>query len=130
MKDPNTEAARWLRQAESDLRYAELGLRSGFYAQVCFQCQQICEKAIKALHYARGERIVFGHSLIELSSSLDVVAQFAESFALLDQYYIPTRYPNGLPGAIPSDAYTEAQATAAVSVSRRLIEVVRPHTES
>ena len=130
MKDSNTEAVRWLKQAESDLSYAELGLSAEFFAQVCFQCQQICEKAIKALRYARGERMVFGHSLIELSAALEAVAHFRESFALLDQYYIPTRYPNGLPGGIPSDAYTKAQATAAVSVSRQVIEVVSQQVQS
>ena len=56
MKEPNKEADRWLKQAESDLAYAELGLRERFFAQVCFQCQQVCEKAIKALRYGRGER--------------------------------------------------------------------------
>ena len=31
------EADRWLSQAEDDLRFARLGLREGYYAQVCFQ---------------------------------------------------------------------------------------------
>ena len=58
---------RWLRQAEDDLAYAELGLRAGFCPRVCFQCQQICEKAIIALRYGRDERPVFGHAPVELA---------------------------------------------------------------
>ena len=125
MKEPNREADRWLRQAESDLAYAAVGLREGFAAQVCFQCQQVCEKAVKALRYARGERVVPGHALVELAVPLEVMARFREELATLDQYYVPTRYPNGLPGGIPADVYTTAQATKAVGIARRIVAVVR-----
>ena len=57
MKRPRLEAGRWLAQAESDLRFAELGLREGFHAQACFTCQQAAEKALKALHYLGGARV-------------------------------------------------------------------------
>lgn len=125
MREPNREADRWLKQAESDLAYAELGLREGFYAQVCFQCQQVCEKAIKALRYGRGERVVLGHALVELAASVPVMARFRDSLAVLDQYYVPTRYPNGLPGGIPSDVYTGDQAAAAVDTARQVVAAVR-----
>lgn len=125
MKEPNREADRWLRQAESDLGYAELGLREGFFAQACFQCQQVCEKAIKALRYGRGERIVFGHALVELTASLEEMAEFRQRLSVLDQYYVPTRYPNGLPGGIPADVYTGEQAAAAVDTARRVVAAVR-----
>jgi hypothetical protein len=49
MKNSHGEARRWLVQAESDFRFATLGLERGFYAQCCFLCQQAAEKAIKAL---------------------------------------------------------------------------------
>ena len=124
MKEPNRESDRWLKQAESDLAYAELGLREGFFAQVCFQCQQVCEKAIKALRYGRGERAVLGHALVELAAPLEVMARFRESWAVLDQYYVPTRNPNGLPGGIPSDVYTGTQATEAVEIARQVVAVV------
>lgn len=125
MKEPNREAGRWLRQAESDLGYAELGLREGFFAQTCFQCQQVCEKAIKALRYGRGERIVIGHALVELAASLEVMAGFRQRLSVLDQYYVPTRYPNGLPGGIPSDVYTRDQAAVAVDTARSVVAAVR-----
>ena len=125
MKEANREADRWLRQAENDLAYAAVGLREGFAAQVCFQCQQVCEKAIKALRYGRGERAVLGHALVELAAPLEVMARFREELGMHDHYYVPTRYPNGLPGGIPADVYTRTQATEAVGVARRIIAVVR-----
>ena len=125
MKGPKAEASRWLRQAEDDLEYARLGLREGFSAQVCFQCQQICEKAIKALRYGRGERVVFGHALVELAAPLPALAGFRDRLSILDQYYVPTRYPNGLPGGVPSEVYTRTQAAAAVEVAQHVVALVR-----
>ena len=61
-----TEARRWLAQAQDDLAFARLGLREGFFAQACFLSQQAGEKALKALRYLRGDRRVLGHSLVAL----------------------------------------------------------------
>ena len=72
MKDPRLEAERWIMQAENDLEFARSGLREGFYAQVCFLCQQIGEKAMKAIHYRKGERFVIGHSIYKLLRSLNI----------------------------------------------------------
>ncbi len=70
MKQPKAEAGRWLAQARSDLAFAEVGVREGYYAQACFMCQQTAEKALKALHYLGGARLVFGHSVVELLEPL------------------------------------------------------------
>lgn len=51
MKESREEGLRWLLQAENDLDFARLGLGGGFYAQVCFQAQQVCEKLLKAHRY-------------------------------------------------------------------------------
>lgn len=69
MRRPKAEARRWLAQAENDLAFAELGLREGFFAQTCFICQQAAEKALKALCYLRGDRVVLGDSLDGLPRS-------------------------------------------------------------
>ena len=56
---------------------------------------------------------------------LEVMARLRDELAVLDQYYVPTRYPNGLPGGIPSDVYTRAQASAVVDIACRIVAVVR-----
>jgi HEPN domain-containing protein len=95
LKAPRTEAVRWLRQAENDLEYARLGAREGFNAQVCFLCQQICEKALKSNHYgAMAKRMVLGHSLVELAQPLKLDEALRAKLSVIDQYYIPTRYRN------------------------------------
>ena len=129
LKENSSEAARWFLQAENDLAFAKLGLREGYFSQVCFQCQQIAEKAIKSIRYNLGERIVFGHSLLELAEPLEFSDGKMNELAVLDQYYIPTRYPNGLPGGVPYKAYTKDQATNAVSVATSIVELARSKLE-
>ncbi len=131
MKEPRREARRWLKQAVNDLDFAKLGFTAGFHAQVCFQCQQICEKALKSIHYGKlGKRIVFGHSLVELSGELQLNQKTLEDLAVLDQYYIPTRYPNGLPGGMPYEVYTRKQAENALKVSKKIIRLAEDSLES
>ena len=123
------EAERWLRQAESDLAFAALGAREGFPAQACFTSQQAAEKALKAVLYLSGARFVPGHSVLELldraAADTGALRRLRDSARQLDQYYIPTRYPNGLPGSIPAEVFTDSQAEDAVGRARAFIEAAR-----
>jgi len=129
VKAARAEAGRWLRQAESDLAFAALGAREGFPAQACFTSQQAAEKALKAILYLAGARFVPGHSLVELLekavSGNEALLDLRDSARQLDQYYIPTRYPNGLPGGIPAEVFTEVQAEDAVDRARAFIQAAR-----
>jgi HEPN domain-containing protein len=112
------EARRWFSQAQADLEVVRT-LQSGrHYAAACFHSQQVAEKALKAVLYSQGGRVVLGHSVRELAQQCEApdpaFAGVAGEAALLDQFYIPTRYPNGLPApAVPSETYTAAQAETA-----------------
>ena len=128
------EAERWLRQAESDLAFAALGAREGFPAQACFTSQQAAEKAVKAVLYLSGARFVPGHSVVELldraaaavaDTDAAPLRRLQDSARQLDQYYIPTRYPNGLPGGIPAEVFTDPQAEDAVGRARSFVEAAR-----
>jgi len=46
---------------------------------------------------------------------------------ILDRFYIPTRYPNGLPDITPDAAFTEEDAATCVDYSRRIIDAVHAH---
>ena len=129
MRDSRAEAQRWLRQAENDLAFGELALREGFFAQACFVAQQTAEKALKSIAYGRGERLVIGHSIVELADGLAAgspeLAKLRERAGLLDQYYVATRYPNGLPGGVPFEAFGERQAREAIEAAREFVGVAR-----
>jgi len=55
---PKNRALDWLSQAEDDLRWAVDSRKSGHHAQSCFVCQQVGEKALKALAFSRGAQAV------------------------------------------------------------------------
>lgn len=70
--------------------------------------------AIKISHIRR---------LIQEAATFDKALRPLESTgSLLDKFYIPTRYPNGLPGGIPSDAYNEQEARQAMEWARSIIQ--------
>lgn len=124
--NPRAEAERWIAQAQSDLAFAQYGLDGGFYAQACFMCQQAGEKALKALHYLGGARLVTSHSLMRLLGALrsqhPQLSGLEEAARRLDLYYVPTRYPNGLPDDIPANVFSRAQASEAVTLARGIVE--------
>lgn len=66
MWDARAEAERWRRQAANDAAFARVALGERYYAQACFIAQQAAEKAVKAIAYGLGERVVLGHSLVTL----------------------------------------------------------------
>ena len=63
MKSSKANAEVWLDQAENDLKYAQYTVQGEYYAQACFNAQQVAEKVLKALAYLRGDRYVTGHSI-------------------------------------------------------------------
>jgi len=122
------EGKRWLSQATEDLRWARLLAHEGGWHLACFLAQQIVEKAIKAFLYAQGEEIVLGHSVERLCEAAShyqqAFAEKAKRWSLLDGYYIPTRYPNGLPDGIPAKVYTQEAAENAVRLAEEAVNWV------
>jgi HEPN domain-containing protein len=127
--DPGKEGGRWFEQAQADRKGAQLLFDGGSYHLACFIAQQAAEKALKAFLYAQGEEIVIGHSVEELcrwASEFDgSFEELREKAAPLDGYYIPTRYPNGLPDSIPARVYTKAIAKLALEMCDEVLCVVR-----
>ncbi len=131
---PHEEGTRWLLQARRDIddaRYARAGNR---FNLACFLSQQAAEKAIKSYLYAHGRVLVFGHSVASLcqdATAFDVAFEkLREQAAPLDKYYIPTRYPNGLPGGIPSEAFDQADADRALELAQNVIQFIEDHFPS
>ena len=73
--------------------------------------------------------MVIGHSVVTLLDQLvadhPALSALREAAQQLDQYYIPTRYPNGLPDGVPSDVFTRAQAEGATAAAQRIIDLAR-----
>ena len=129
MRDPKAEGRRWLKQAEYDLGTAEWLFEGERWPAACFSAQQAAEKAIKAFLYATGKRVVTGHSVVELAREAAAKEPRFEDFehagAILDRFYVPTRYPNGLPGGTAADFYGKEDASGALDLARKVVEFVR-----
>jgi len=128
-KEAKEEGKRWLEQAIEDLKWAKDLAERGGYHIACFLSQQVGEKALKAFLYAQGEEIVIGHSVERLCH---LAAKYEANFlkkvkkwAILDGFYIPTRYPNGLPDSIPAKVYTSDAAGEAVRLAGEIVDYIK-----
>ncbi|MFZ5471035.1 MAG: HEPN domain-containing protein [Myxococcota bacterium] len=126
--DASKEASRWLRQAREDLADARYAMVGGRWHLACFLAQQSAEKAIKAFLYAQSGELVRGHSVAELCGEAARIDQDFTALKIvagpLDRFYIPTRYPDSLPGGIPAEAFTAADAEGAARAAELTVERV------
>ncbi|MGO9567171.1 MAG: HEPN domain-containing protein [Desulfomonilaceae bacterium] len=125
-----SEAERWLLTAEEDLKAAEVLFRGEMYAQACFYAQQAGEKGMKALWYLL-DADPWGHSVQRLildfprRSDISDADTWIEWGALLDKFYIPTRYPNGLPDLTPGQAYRKEEAERGMDAAGKLVQACK-----
>jgi HEPN domain-containing protein len=124
------EALRWFTHAKDEFGDADdLRARERFYLAL-FHFQQAAEKALKAYLYVKVESadILYTHSVEELGTmaiEMDPDFETVASAKKLDQYCIPTRYPNSLPGGVPSRFFDDpAQAEEAMRLARAVITLV------
>ena len=92
----------------------------------CFAAHQAAELAVKALHLARGQE-AWGHVLTRLLADLpDSPAEdLVERARVLDNYYVPTRYPNGHAEGPPYEHYGSRQSAEAIEHANQIVEFVR-----
>ncbi|MFQ6101569.1 MAG: HEPN domain-containing protein [Anaerolineae bacterium] len=126
--DPREEGKRWLQQARQDIDDACYNQAGGRYHLTCFLAQQAAEKALKGYLYAQGVEKVWGYSVADLARQ---ATEYEDRFETLigvggglNRHYIPTRYPNGLPGGIPAEAFDADDAEKALRQARRIIQHV------
>jgi len=125
------EAKRWVSTARDDMDTADILKEKGKFAHACFHSQQAGEKAIKAIWYFL-DADPWGHSiqrLIEDLESVDgnvyqVLKKLIRRGMVLDRYYIPTRYPNGLPDITPDLAFSQEDADIGITYAREIISHV------
>ena len=126
---PN-RARDWFRQAEHDLSQAEESRGSGRHDWACFASQQAAEKAVKALHLALGQE-AWGHVVARLLQSLPSSHTAPEGLIdgarVLDNFYIPARYPNGHVEGPAFEHFGPVQSQRAIEHARQIPDFARPH---
>jgi HEPN domain-containing protein len=128
------EAERWCKTAEGDLDTAVILLKNKKYAHSCFHSHQSAEKAMKAVWYFH-EAEPWGHSIGKMIQDLEqkdlkaanTLGALRNDGVLLDRFYIPTRYPNGLPDLIPDEAYMEEDAKSCIDKATKILKAVKDY---
>jgi HEPN domain-containing protein len=118
----------WLDKAAEDLTVARLVLKEGHTAHGCFLAQQCIEKSLKAYLLAKVNIYPRTHKLVDLLGESEKVeptlARFLSDCLIIDQYYIPTRYPDGIPGGTAGGVPTQAEATEATEIAAQILHFV------
>lgn len=130
MKKSREESQRWFSQSEYDFEAARRNFEQKIYSYTCFLVEQAAQKALKSFLIFNGERYVWEHSVQKLvdkcSHYNEEFARLKESGAILDKYYLTTRYPDAIaPPALPYESYTEKEALEAIDLAKELLEKVR-----
>lgn len=122
---PN-RAGDWLGQAEHDLDQARESRRSGRHDWACFAAQQAAEKAVKALHLSLGQE-AWGHVVARLLRELplEVRPELIEKGRVLDQYYLPPRYPNMHAEGPSYEHFGPLQSEQGIAYADEILEFVR-----
>ena len=125
------ESLRWLTQAQDEFADAdELRKRGRFYLAL-FHFQQAAEKALKAYLYLTvksKEEVFTTHSLediLQKAWAADRDFKEVKKARKLDEYAIRSRYPDSIPGRIPSRYFDDPQeAEEAMHLAREVVELV------
>ena len=99
---PSERVAAWIRKAENDLLAVDNNLASAQvpFDVVCYHCQQVAEKYLKALLVSLGVQPTRTHDLLALLQDvrayLAVIPpdQIEKSCIILNPYSIEVRYPD------------------------------------
>jgi HEPN domain-containing protein len=116
----------WFSQAERDLEHAEESSRSARHEWACFASHQAAEKAVKALHLHLGQE-VWGHVVARLLRALPMGVDegLIEAGQVVDNFYIPSRYPNSHAEGAPFEHYGPRQSEEAILSARAIVDFVR-----
>jgi HEPN domain-containing protein len=125
------ESLRWLTQAQDEFADADELRRRGRFYLALFHFQQAAEKALKAYLYLTvksKEEVFTTHSLediLQKAWAADRDFKEVKKAKKLDEYAIRTRYPDSLPGRIPSRYFDDSQeAEEAMHLAREVVELV------
>ena len=116
----------WLEQAERNLEQAVASRKEGRHEWACFAGQQAAELAVKALHLWHGQE-AWGHAVARLLEDLPdrAPSDLIEKSKVLDNFYVPTRYPNGHPEGAPFRHYGIYQSEEAIKHAGEVLAFVR-----
>jgi HEPN domain-containing protein len=123
-----SDSSRWIELALEDEQMAELAYKAVLYNQACFHSQQGGEKCLKALLLHTEGKFPKTHSLTELLMLASLkdknVLTLKNDCLYLDQFYVPTRYPDAPLGSLPEGQPNKEDAKKALQVLSRIMKLI------
>ncbi len=120
LDDPEYE--RWRRAADSSLEMARLAADHGHHHHACLHAEQAAQQAVKGLLHGVGAGADSrGHDLTALGAlaaealRATLSDQLRSALGRLSRHYLPSRYPDALPGGAPGDHYGQDDSLQAVT---------------
>jgi HEPN domain-containing protein len=118
----------WFDRAREDLQVARLVVQERHYAHACFLSQQCIEKALKAYLLEKANTYPRVHKLVDLLAECETLdaafGAYRADCIVVDQYYIPTRYPDGVPGGLAGGLPGETEAREALNAADEVFQFV------
>jgi HEPN domain-containing protein len=105
----------WIETAKKDYRAAQILFEHGAdNSLVCFHCQQAIEKCFKGYLVKNNGVLVEGHGLVKLCKMCESYNRdfhvFLKDVALINEYYVETRYPADEPMIVSNEETKECMA--------------------
>lgn len=120
-----SRARDWFNQAVRDLEQAKDSQQAGRHEWACFAAQQAGAKSAKAVQLNFGQRKRI-YSILEIFEKLQeiipVPGEILDKAKVLDNFYIPARYPNSHPQGAPFEHYGPLQSQAAINYASEIID--------
>ncbi len=120
LDDP--EYDRWRRAADSSLEMARLAADHGHHHHACLHAEQAAQQAVKGLLHgvgagagARGHDLTALGALAEEALGANLSEELRTALGRLSRHYLPSRYPDALPGGAPGDHYRQDDSRQAVT---------------
>jgi HEPN domain-containing protein len=127
LDDP--EFRRWRAAADRALAASTAQRAANIHEWACFLAEQSAQLGMKALLHGVGAE-AWGHDLAALTArAAELVgepwpADAGRRAERLSRFYVPTRYPDAVPGGIPGDRYDAEDAVAAAEDAHALLSAV------
>lgn len=122
------EIDRWIEFAERDVHVAQITLKENVYHDTCFHAQQAIEKVLKAFILWKTGKVPRQHlisRLAKLTQEASLTKRFHKELAFLDQFYIPTRYPDAFPGSLPEGLPTKEDGQKALDYAQQIVDFIK-----
>ena len=118
------EVENWLKQAEADMRKADILFKSREFDGTVFFCQQSAEKALKAVALDKLRESQKGHSIVYLAQLVKLPGEMMSGVRDLNPEYLIARYPDMASG-VPSELYDEKIASRHMETARAVVELAK-----